>query len=247
MALRADDLTDLHTTTPPGPAQPMAYRSGIIRAWNPTTLQNTVRIGGVDNGVDFHDLPVLGLAEVDSYDVGSVVGIATVGSTWAIIGSFVTPNTAEATAALSRLGGRIYSASDANAGTRTVAGFGALDAPSASGPAVTLHVGASGRVLVMLSAWIEAARSAASTTQTGIAGVDVSGANTVAASILNSKYLRFRGSASVTDVTDRSTALVLLEGLTPGSTTFTMVYSSADSAVPALNTFAERNITVFAL
>ena len=100
-----------------------------------------------------------------------------------------------------------------------------------AGPAVTVTVGASGIAIVTITARIICVASGTSN-----ASVALSGANTVAAADGNA--LAVIG-ASAGDG-GRSTATLVLTGLTPGSTTFTMKYKSTST----LHTFAERVVSV---
>ena len=209
MGFRSDDLTDLFTAGPSGPAQPMAYRQGIITEWNPVTLENTVLVGGAT----FSDLPVLGVAEAASYAPGVAVGIVTVGSTWAILGRFVIPNTADATDAITQVAQRSQTASVATAQDTTSSSYTDL---ATAGPSVTnFVVPASGKVNVTISALIAGLQPI----PFGAVGVEVSGATSVSPSADKSLL--------VTSASLNGSKVILLEGLTPGGVhTFMLKYRS---------------------
>jgi hypothetical protein len=98
-----------------------------------------------------------------------------------------------------------------------------------AGPSVTVTVGASGKVALHL-----ACRMANSTGDTDCyAGVNVSGASTIAASTL------LVANAAATKI-QQFGATTILTGLTPGSTTFKMQYAVAAGT----GTFQVRELTV---
>jgi len=235
----SDDLTSLFTAQPGGPAQPVTYRQGVIQTWNPITLQNTVLVGGTV----MQDLPVLGVAEAASFKPGAVVGVQVVGSSWAIIGRFVVPNTPEAFDAITQLSSRTKTAIIDAQETTTSTSYTDLATP---GPAVTLDVGASGRVLMILSAkggWSVNTSNAASGARMS---AELSGANTLAASTTWAAWIYNQYITTTTSVTDASiTSAYVFEGLTPGATTFTAKYRSDNAAITV--DFNRRTIVVIAL
>lgn len=226
MTMRADDLTSLFTAQPQGPAQPMAYRQGVITAWNPITLQNRVLVAGVA----MQDLPVLGVAEAASFKPGVTVGVATIGSSWAIIGRFVIPNTTDAQDAITLLGQRRHTATVATSEGTTSGTFTDLATP---GPSIgNMLIPASGKVQVTVSAEINGGGNAL-----GAVGVAVSGAFTEAASAAKALMVLF-------DVVSSSRVL-LYEGLPAGGLcTFTLKYRSSSLN---MSQFASRDIVVEAL
>lgn len=237
-----DELDDLFTTaltTPPGQAQPMTYRQGVILTWNRVTLQNTVRVGGAT----FTDLPVLGLGESATYDPGDVVGVMCVGSTWAIIGQLALPNTPAAASALSALAAFINTASVFPVDNITSASFGDL---AHVGPTVTASIGPSGCALVLLTASLNFNEAAG-----GVAmGVDVSGATTLAPNTAEALTYIKSGTLVAANMIlgGRSTAAVWFNGtLTPGSNTFTAKYLITVSGGIAQGQAGDRNIVVIPL
>lgn len=83
---RGDDLTDLFAEPPPGPAQPVTYRQGVIVSWDAGSAANTVQVGGAI----FTNLPVFAPA-VAHIGEGSVVGLVTAGPSWMILGPITDP------------------------------------------------------------------------------------------------------------------------------------------------------------
>lgn len=230
--LRSDDLAPLFDTDLKGPAIPVLYRKGRLDAWDPDTFENTV----VVDGVSLPNLTILSAAEAKGFAAGDKVGLHLIDGSWAIVGQFVTPGSAEVTAILDRLstelGERAASADVAAAEGTISATFTDLATP---GPAVTLDIGASGKALVIVSA------REVSTTSTPVMSYAISGATTVAADDADSLAITVTGGASLLGAASR---LSLASGLNPGSTTFTAKYRRVGATTI---TFDQRNITVFAL
>lgn len=225
----SNDINDLFVT-PTGPAQPMSYRQGTILTFNQTTLQNTVSVGGTT----LTDLPILGVAEAASLTANSVVGVMCVGSTWAIIGRMVTPNTAQATDAITQLSQGIVS-QQINTVVTTATSASYVDL---GGPSVSVRVRASGSLLVILSAEVQADRDV------GIMGFVLSGANTLAADDSNSLYIFV--DTMFADVA--ASRVVQVDGLTPGVTTVAARYHIGGfGPVGSSVQWANRAITAFAL
>lgn len=225
-----DDLTDLFTTQPAGPAQPMNYRQGVIVDWNPTTLQNKVQVAGTL----LSDLPVLGVAEAASFRPGVVVGVTTVGSTWAIMGRFVIPNTADATDAITQIGQRALTATVLTQEATTSGSFVDL---ATVGPLVSnVRIPASGKVEVTISAQFDTV-SGAAPVLVGSVGVDISGSATIAPDTKQS--LLYLG-ANPTGI--QATRVVLFTGLPAnGICHFKLMYRSDGSTNVQ---FAFRDIIV---
>lgn len=230
-----DNLDPLFLPPPASPAQDMRYRQGTILTFNQVTLSNTVSVGGTT----LTDLPLLGVAEAASLTPGSIVGITSILSergtaTWAIMGRFVIPGTADATNAITQVSQRIYTATVATFEDTASATFTDL---ATVGPAVTANIGASGRALVIVSA------SMAVPNKGGAMSFEVSGASTLAASITRALAL------SDTDATSSVGAffsrVIEVSGLNAGSNTFTAKYERTSGATNV--GFQDRNITVFAL
>jgi len=237
----SDDLTGLLLPPPPGPAQPMSYRQGVVLSWNEITLQNTVRVGGSI----MTDLPVLGVGEATTIRAGSVVGIMTVGSTWAILGRIVTPNTAEATNAVALLNSMIYADSLAAQEASTVTAFGDL---ATFGPSVTVSVRGTGRLLLIITCQMQWTVGIAGGIG-GFASVEMSGANSMDALTAKVKLLLtsfFDESGVDTNVLQSTnTCAAVFEGLNPGTTTIAMKYASQFAGVSV--DFGRRNIIAIAL
>lgn len=221
----------------------MGFRQGVIVSWDANTAENTVLVGGSL----LTDLPILNTSEASILAVGDVVGILTAGRTWGILGRFTIPGTPEAASALSAL--RTQSASVVAAQGTTSATYVDL---ATVGPAATINVGPSGRVLVMVSAQFTGEAPRGSTLNTGgaLMSYTMSGANTAIAVDLYSANasIQYDNTATSFITTLRIfgglTRVSLREGLNPGSTTFTAKYRR-DTAGTA--SFDNRNITVMAL
>lgn len=168
-----NDLTDLFTTPPQDTAVPIMYRQGTIQTWNPVTLENTVLVGRTL----FTNLNVIGVSEVASYREGVTVGIISINSSWAIIGRFVIPATADAQDAITQVSQRTYTATVLTQEATASATFTDL---ATVGPTVTgVRIPASGKVEVTICAQM-ATTSGAAATLPGSVGVDVSGSATIA-------------------------------------------------------------------
>lgn len=225
-----------------GQAQPMLYRQGIILDWNPLTLENRVRVDGPDGPI-FENLPVLGTAEAATYGPGAIVGIATVGQSWAIVGRFVTPGTPEAATALDFLGFFARSASVIDLDPVTSTSYGDL---AHVGPAVTVHIGPSGKALVILTAEQFCNQPAGAIYMS----FEVTGANSLSPDDGKTLKLGLSGTNTNIDSEHRASSIVYLDASvldTPGETTFTAKYRRSSSGVGANAVTASRNITVLPL
>jgi hypothetical protein len=240
--MRSDDLVPLLA---PGPGPAVGYRQGVIVTWDQATAANTVQVGRTL----LENLPILNTSEAAILQAGDVVGILTAGQTWGILGRFTIPGTPEAVSALSSL--RTASADVAAIENYSSSSFGDLTTP---GPEVELAVGASGRVLVTLSATMEyeALRGFGLNSAGAMMSFQMSGANTLIP--FSSRAVRGRieySSAQVptfdTDLTGvlDASKVVLLDGLNPGLTTFTAKYAVSGASTPV--SFGNRVITVQAI
>ena len=230
----ADDLSDLFLARPSTPAQPMMYRTGVVKSWNPVDATNVVTV----NGTDFTNLPILNTSEALILTPGDVVGIIDIGTTWAIIGRFTVPGTPAAATSLSAIGTVSDSVSAFESTTS-----GSWTDLTTLGPTVTIIVPRSGRVLVLLAAmigWNPTANGG------GDVSVALTGANTIGAG--NGPILTFTQALSggiTSSVFLRSSTSYVFRGLTPGSTTFTCKYASEVS--PTAAEFLDRSLVVIPL
>ena len=80
----SDDLVPLFATTP---SLSLGMRQGVIVAWDASTGENTVNVGGTDmtNLVFISDGTIPNLVE------GDVVAILTYANTWAVLGKLHNP------------------------------------------------------------------------------------------------------------------------------------------------------------
>lgn len=218
------------STAPAGPGQPMEYRQGTIKAWNPVTLENTVLV----NKTEVYNLPVLGVAEAASFRADITVGLMCVGSSWAILGRYVVPNTADAEDAITLVAQRRETSTVATSESTSSATFVDL---TTVGPSVTLIVPASGMIDVTLSAQMEGLAPAM--------GVQVSGATSIAATTTRSLVFALDTGDSTDELGLNASKLVPFEGLPPGeSVTFTAKYRSTGLHTAV---FADRSISAQAL
>lgn len=230
-------------TSPAGPAQAITYRQGTILTWDAVTLEHTVRIGG-EGGPTFSNLQVLGVGEATTIQAGSVVGIMCVGSMWAIIGRLVTPNTDEASDAVSLLSSRTASQTvNVHESTTTAASWVDLTTP---GPQVTINIGPSGRVILILSAKGGWDLTGADIGQGAFMSAELSGANVMGADTVWGAFIEAQhGSTTYSVISTTMASVYTFEGLTPGLTTFTAKYASGVGGLAA--DFNRRTITVIAL
>ena len=231
----------VHVAEPPGPAQEVAYRQGVILYFNPVTGSNVVQIGSTE----MRDLPLQGVADVASLVRGAVVSLLAIRSTqglvtYTILGRLVRPNTTEYTDAITLVSQRIYSDTVADAETTTSITYADLGTP---GPEVTAQIGVSGRALVLVTAAFQ--NTLADTTiRSANVVYAVSGATTVTpVDVSRGAYLQSKVGTSTGETGARFSAASLID-LNPGPNTFTVKYASGNGEVVG---FSDRNITVFAL
>lgn len=210
-----DDAFGLTAPAPTSPSQNVRFRQGTIKTFNPITLANTVDVGGTV----FVDLPLLGVAEAASLDGGSIVGLLMLQSergsvTYAILGRLVTPGTAAAQEAITLLGSNTHVATVATLETISSSTFGDL---TTAGPSIPdILIGASGKALVTLSAYVVLATAPGSAHM----GYSISGATVRAASIPESLSIDGAVGAGI-----NATRSFLVENLTPGRHNFRAVYA----------------------
>lgn len=242
--MRSDDLVPL-VTAPAGASTPVGYRQGVVVSWNRADATGTVLVGGTL----MENLPCQSVTEASLLVPGDVVGILTAGATWAILGRFIRAGSPEAAQALAAL--QTQSATELNTSSITSISWAA--APTNPGPEVTIRVGPSGRLLVLLSAeFVAQAAIAAGNTMSigGYMGFTLSGANTLAAgtdrALLMSHNLLANSSAITLGIDSAGTRAVLVTGLNPGLTTVTAVYMKVVGAAASV-TVDDRNLTVMAI
>lgn len=242
----ATDLSELFTPSPPGPAQDVRYRQGVVVAWDPLTAENQIDVGGTT----LENLPILNTSEALLLAAGDVVGLMAAYSeggavSYVVLGRLTVPGTASAATALQALTNYIYSATVPDFGSTTSGTFGDL---SPAGPEVTAFIRGSGKALVILGAtvFVSVANDAnAVLTRQPQMSFAASGANTIAADSDRALALTFAYPAGPGSMGFQASRLVLVEGLSPGDTTFTAKYRSAVNSLGV--GWQNRNITVFAL
>lgn len=254
LAVTTPNIASLFSPAPERGAFDVRYKQGEIMEWNPVTLQNTVL---VDNITLMFDLPVLGVAEAASYEVGTVVGLHLIGhpskgQTWAIVGRFVTPNTPGASDAISDMSSRTKSNTVPVQENRTLTTYGDL---TTVGPSVTIVVGPSGRLLVFITSQMQQQHLIANPVAVGgFITVEFTGANVIAPTTADDT-LNGIANLSISRPSDGGTlamvyqvtanAHAVFSGLNPGETTLTMKYANAPGS-PSCD-FGRRTVTAMAL
>jgi hypothetical protein len=247
----SDDLAPLFDPRPDRPSQDVRFRQGVILTFDRNTLENTVSVGGSV----LSNLPLLGVGEVTTLVAGSVVGIMAVGEaakSMFITGRIVTPNTDDATDAVSLLNSQI--ASDQVFANENCASTTFTDLTTV-GPRVTVNVGPNGRLLIIATAQLGWSTTAAGTIQMrGDLGVDLTGANVHAPDIVVDPLLPLDAETWVVSAgtignsnARTITGQAVLTGLNAGNTTLKLMYRKS-TVVGAFDCqFARRTITVVKL
>lgn len=233
--MRSEDLAPLLAAQP---APGVGFRKGVIVSWNPLTAENVVRVGGTEMA----NLPIVASNfEVAQIQPGDAVGIQVVGNgaaaTMYIIGRITLPGTPGAASALGLTARGATVAASQNTTSTTYVNL------ATTGPAVTVTIGASARVQIILSAVATAFNDiTVGGLLGGAMGFDASGANTATAA--DSQALFFGIELAANKGSDfGASRLVLLEGLNPGSTTFTAKYRNRGLSC----NFRDRHIFVMPL
>lgn len=184
-------------------------RIGTVTAFDAGAGTLTVNVGGTDLPGVFYNPAYLPL-------IGDVVAVLNAGPTWYVLGS-----TVNATARTTPVTAQI----DTQEAT-TSATYTDLATP---GPAVTVTVGASGRVLVLFNARCGWSDNTVDAVDGAYVTVAASGANTIAPLQFGiSDYRQFTGTTGNVGVFSGA-AMKLFTGLTSGPTTFTLKYRSASA------------------
>lgn len=239
--MRSNDL--IPYLNKPATGSPITMRQGVVVSWNSATAENQILVGGSL----MTNLKILNTSEAALLAPGNVVAILVSGGTWGILGRFTEPGSPEAVSALSSL--KTQSASELTLDNITSTSFAAAPTP---GPSVQIQVGATGRLLVLLTAEFtgQTAKAAAnSAVAGGQMGFTLSGANTLAAAsdraLVVSGNMLASSSAITFGVTAASTRAVYLQGLNPGLTTVTAVYRYVGNGTQI--SVDDRNISVLAI
>jgi hypothetical protein len=82
--MRSEDLVPLLASKP---SQSVGLRQGVVLTWDSATGENTIDVGGAT----MENLTFLSDGTVPNYVTDDVVILLTFGSTWAVLGKFVTP------------------------------------------------------------------------------------------------------------------------------------------------------------
>jgi hypothetical protein len=223
----------------------LGFRQGVLLSWDSVTAANTVSVGGTV----MTNLNILNPSEAQFLAPGDVVTILTGGISWGILGRLVIPGTPEAAAALAAF--KTQSNTVSSPQSTTSSSFVDL---GTVGPSVTATIGPSGKAVL----WMSAEVTCAAPTGGGITSAQAqmafvgSGANTIgtgANRAVNGQILYNSSQSGGFDTAIQFTASMsstyLLEGLTPGATTFTAKYRRASGTGTV--TFDNRNITVIVI
>ena len=240
-----DPLAALFVPIPPGPAAQVQHRTGVVEAFDQTTLANTIMI----DGQRYTDVPLINSTEIRLMTPGAVVALMCAkypdgSSSWAVLGRVVRPNTAEASQVVNTLDDGSFVAGFADTLLQDIPEFDWH--PLAGGPIVEVTVGLSGRILVTASARIKVLVDAL-LTNTGQCAIQMSGANVLAPSSLNPASIRLQAlgaSGSGADAT--VSAAGILDGLNPGLTRIELLYSSTEGVTNAAE-YGNRALTVVQL
>lgn len=235
---RSDDLAPLFNGDDRGGT--LGYRQGVIVEWNPATAENKVRVGGTV----MTNLAVFNTSEIAVLAPGDTVSIAVVGSrgakTYGILGRMLIPGTADAAKIIDTLrGGAIASAFVEGDGWFTGERTAASDLPGSFGPQLTVTVGASGRLLVIGSATIDASNGVLAQMFAQIGSMPVAWAHQVAVSALIQENWN--------DLTIGSAAVREFRNLPPGPVTLTAKYRAEFAAAGAITRFSARAIVAIPL
>ena len=237
------DIASLFSARPSKPSQDVRFRQGTIVSWDNLTLENVIDVGGTE----LSDLPVLGLAEVATYEAGDVVGILVIGNedhgkTYAVIGQITAPDTPAALSALSFLAAFIQT--DEVSTLETTNSTSATDLATV-GPEVTVRIGPSGLAIVFVSAEMFISTSTNGTVRRALSGYTISGATTRAFTTVLVGAKHQESAACALCQVGRYTAVDLCSGLTAGNNTFKMQYLCSNAADQV--GFGSRQIIVFPL
>lgn len=223
--MRSDDLVPVLARSA---AAGVGFRQGTVLSWDPLTAHNTVDVGGSV----FTDLPILNTSEAMTLRPGDVVGIMTTGQSagsWWIMGRITLPGSPQAASALSMLG--IQAATIPNVDSTTSGTY--IDLGTV-GPVLTdVLVGQSGRCLVFISTALQ--EFSGDLARGGEMSFAVSGATVVAPNPFRALRIghtddgRIMDGYSSNNLSVRSTAIHLLDGLNTGSHTFTAKYKTGNA------------------
>lgn len=223
----ASEIADLITQGMRGPtgAEDLALHTGVILAWDENSGTNSVLVGNtaMDNLKTVQ--PGIGL----QYNQGDVVMVVRKQTQYFVLGKIAAPGGNNA----NQIQGQYVGASEATASTSKTT----LATP---GPKATVQIGSSGRALVMVGAFIQSTSAASGSYYGGAVYVDISGATGIGNAVQIIKNMQSVTSGS--GFSETVSAVQLLTGLNPGSTTFTCFYSAGPAAIST--TFASRTLTV---
>jgi hypothetical protein len=252
-----DDPAQLHV--PPNIEGPPIFAVGILEEWNPTTFVGSVRY----RGALLRNLAVINRVEALSFTVGQQVSLlgrtgTGVFTSFAILGSFLTPGTTAAEEAIAFLqsdlahqisseifADRIHSAKVLTQQATTSTSFTDLATVGPEIEDVPIEIGVA---IVSVGAKIYIDLGSAPDQMAGYMGCAVSGATSVVASVDDSVYKEFgsqSGSTGSWASGIRASYIYPITGLNPGLHTFTAKYRVAAADDTSVN-FSDRQMVVIA-
>ena len=240
--VRSDDVAPL---LGPGPNDASAIRGGqgVVVEWDSLTAENVIRF----RGTDLVNLPILATStEVMLIKPGDSVFLHILGTgaaaTIYVVGRITQPGTPQAGSFFELFGFQTATETTEGRALSLFSSMGDLQSPATPGPSVTVNVGQTRRVLVLVHAEIVSIRGSQGFGG-GNVGIQVSGANTAAASdqigVMWDKWQENTGAAFESWA---CTGSHFYTGLNSGSTTFTMKYGKGSSDADLTTTMKNRSI-----
>lgn len=234
-----DQLAPLFAAAPAGQSQAATYRQGTVLTWDPITAENTVDVGGTT----LTDLPVLNSTDALLLTAGDVVGILVAGDgatkTYAILGRLVIPGSDAAGTALDVLSRNAQAATVTTSESTTSNTFTDL---TTHGPEVTVTIGKSGKLLVIVSCLLFTSTNHGSAMSFAVSGT----AGSVAADFNRSWWASISSTGTAPLGGFNGSRAVLCTGLAPGGTAVVTAKYAADNA--GFNAvFADREIFALAI
>lgn len=223
----AAEIAALITAGMQGPTGPddAGFHTGVILAWDEVSQTNSVLV----NNATVNNLRTVQGGIGILYSPGDTVMIVRKQTQYFVLGKIAAPGGNNA----NQIQGQYIGTSEATASTSKTT----LPTP---GPQVTVQIGSSGRALVMVGAFLQSTSPASGTYYGGAVYVDLTGAT-----IISNKVQIIKNMQSVTSgsgFSETASAVQLVTGLNPGSTTFTCYYSAGPAAIST--TFSSRTLTV---
>lgn len=223
----AAEIADLLTRALQSPigAEDIGLHTGVVLAWDEISQTNSVLV----NNAAISNMKTVQSGIGTRYAQGDAVMVMRKQTQYFVLGKISAPGGNNA----NQIQGQFVAASESTASTSKTS----LTTP---GPVVTLNIGSSGRALVMVGAYMQSSAAANAGYYGGAVYVDISGSTvqTNAVQLIKNQYAQ----SSATGFSETGSAVQLVTGLNPGSTTFTCFYSAGPAVIST--TFASRTLTV---